>query len=222
MRLWLILLCMAPAQAARAAGGAHVVDDAEVETPGVCHFENWYTHYGAGRGLVNSDVGCTLKAVQHVEINGAVQHIWDRAAATTYVSPSVKLALRPATAGGIGIAASGTATFDLDSGRLDSFALTAPLTHALSPKLRAHANLGYQWARTGERNAFFWGAQLDLQASDTLALMGELFGLDSGPAGVQAGLRWTPEPWIDVDLLAGRHVDGASPRALTLGITIRR
>lgn len=221
MRLWLVVLCIMPVEAALAAGGAHVVDDAEVETPGVCHFENWYTHHGAGRGLANSDVGCTLKAHPHVELNGAVQHVWDRAGATTYASPSIKMALRP-VAEGLGVAASGTATFDLDRGRLDSFAVTAPLTVALSPKVRAHANFGYQWARTGDRNALFWGAQLDVQASDTLALMGEVFGLDRGPAGVQAGLRWTPKHWIDVDLLGGRYVDGASPRALTLGITIRR
>jgi hypothetical protein len=38
----------------------------------------------------------------------------------------------------------------------------------------------------------------------------------------KVGLRWNPRVGdVDVDLSAGRYVDGASPRAFTLGLTIR-
>jgi len=50
-----------------------------------------------------------------------------------------------------------------------------------------------------------------------------VFGTDRGPPGGQAGLRWvTDRGRIDVDLLAGRRIDGTSASAVTVGLTIRR
>jgi hypothetical protein len=40
--------------------------------------------------------------------------------------------------------------------------------------------------------------------------------------GGQAGLRWTPRGGsVDVDLLAGRYLDGATRNAITFGVTLR-
>jgi hypothetical protein len=48
--------------------------------------------------------------------------------------------------------------------------------------------------------------------------MAEGFTRDYGKAGGQAGVRWTTGGGrIDLDLLAGRYVDGETPTSLTVG-----
>jgi hypothetical protein len=59
------------------AGGAHLIDDPGVETPGTCHLETWITGYGGGRGLVNLSPGCTREALPRLELGGAVQVLRD-------------------------------------------------------------------------------------------------------------------------------------------------
>ena len=53
--------------------------------------------------------------------------------------------------------------------------------------------------------------------------MVETFIRDEGKIGGQAGLRWTVAGGaVDLDLIGGRYVDGATPGAATFGVTIRR
>jgi hypothetical protein len=66
------------ASPAKAAGGAHVIDDATVETPGTCHLESWVTLYNGDRGLLNPSPACTRKAWPNLEIGASIQHTWDR------------------------------------------------------------------------------------------------------------------------------------------------
>ena len=56
-----------------------------------------------------------------------------------------------------------------------------------------------------------------------VTLMAEAFRRDGGEAGAQVGVRWNPGGGrFDLDLVAGRRIDGESPRAITLGLTLRR
>lgn len=57
-----------------AAGGPHIVDDAEVETPGVCHLETWATRYIPGDGYFNLAPACTTLQMPWLEIGAAYQH----------------------------------------------------------------------------------------------------------------------------------------------------
>lgn len=56
------------------AGGAHIVDDSEVETPGTCHVETWVTRFIPGDGYANFEPACTLERVPWLEIGVPYQH----------------------------------------------------------------------------------------------------------------------------------------------------
>ncbi len=209
------------AEEARASGGPHVVDDAEVETPGLCHVESWLTGFEGGRRLVNLSPACTFHALSSVEFGAAIQHGWERGHRHTLVGPAVKVALRKPSRGfGLGIAVS--AAVDTATGKAESAAVLLPVTIDLTPRVRANFNLSYQWARTGDRHGLVAGAQVEARVRGNLSVMAEGFVRDGGKPGFQAGVRWTPKAWIDIDLLGGRRVDGSGARAVTLGVTLRR
>ncbi len=211
-----------------AGGGAHVVDDDAVLDPGVCHAENWVTLFDdphaqpGGRGLVTVAPACTFADLPGLELAVIGQHAWDDGTAQT-VTPAAKYNFRPASAGW-GIAASAQATVDLDTGRVEGFAVNLPVTVPVAPRLMMHGNLGWIGTpREQDRHALFWGVQAEYFLRPDLVLMGEVFGQDRGAVGGQAGLRWvTDRGRIDVDLLAGRNIDGSRASSVTLGITIRR
>jgi hypothetical protein len=212
---------LAAAEEVRASGGPHVVDDAEVEIPGLCHAESWLTGFGDGRRLVNLSPACTFHALSSVEFGAAIQHGWEHGHRHTLIGPAVKVALRSPSRGiGLGVALS--AAVDAESGKAESAAVLVPVTIDLTPRVRTNFNLSYQWARTGDRHGLVAGAQVEARVHGTLSLMAEGFVRDGGKPGFQAGLRWTPRAWIDVDLLGGRRVDGTGARAITLGVTLRR
>src|SRR4051812_17783788 len=75
-----------------AGGGAHVVDDDAVETPGTCHLEIWGTRYGSHSGLANLSPACTREAWPDLELGVAVQHTWD-SKDHTIAGPALKLHL---------------------------------------------------------------------------------------------------------------------------------
>ncbi len=205
---------------ALASGGAHVVDDAEVETPGLCHAETWVTRFDPDHGLLNSSPACTPRAMPNMEIGGTIQHMWQRGDSDTQIGPALKFALRPVDYGiGVGVAFSGL--IDARSGDARSAAVLLPVTFDLSKRVRANLNLGYQWADRGDRHAVFTGAQINVKATESVSLMAEAFCRDGGKPAFQAGARWAPLPWVDIDLLGGRRIDGAPTTAITLGLTIR-
>jgi hypothetical protein len=218
---WLCLF-LAAAGPACAAGGAHVIDDDAVETPGTCHLETWVTHYAPGRGLANAAPACTPSALPRLEIGAAVQTLWDSHNDTT-LGPAVKLNLRPVTRG-LGLALSGAAAWSLRSGRLETASAIVPLTVPVGQRLHLNFNSGWTYAHgAAHRHAVFFGAQAEFQLTRSFGLMTEAFGRDHGHPGAQAGLRWTPGGGkLDLDLMAGRRVDGVSRNAVTLGVTVRR
>lgn len=82
-------VCVTPP--ALASGGAHVVDDAAVETVGVCHLETWVSRTGRDSGLLNASPACTFRFLPTAEIGGAVQHARsDHVRPSTLAEPSVK------------------------------------------------------------------------------------------------------------------------------------
>ncbi len=206
---------------AAAAGNAHVIDDAEVAEPGTCQAEGWLTHFEADRGLVNLSPACTLRSLPFAEIGASIQYHWANEGSQTLAGPAVKLALRRVDRG-VGFALGLSAGIDVETGRVETAAIVVPASVDISPRVRANFNLGYAWSRTGNRHAAFVGAQLEVRATETLAVMAEAFTRDGADPGVQAGLRWTPREWVDVDLLAARRVDGSPTTAMTIGLTLRR
>lgn len=206
---------------AAASGGEHVVDDATVETPGTCHLESWVTVHGRERGLLNLSPACTRRAWPRLEIGGAFQHSWDGSSLTTF-GPALKYNLRPVETG-LGVALVTSGAMDLKSGKIETASVIVPVTISANDHVRFNLNGGWTYSRTGgPRHAAFYGAQVEIQVARDFSLMGEAFARGSGPAGAQAGLRWTPRGGrLDVDLVVGRRIDGVNPRSISLGLTLR-
>lgn len=217
MVLSLALLAAGPAFAA---GGAHVIDDAAVETPGACHLENWITRSSGGQWLLNSAPACTREAWPNLEIGGFASHAWSSDGDDMVIGLTPKLTLRSEESGvKIGIATS--VGYGVDRGRFETASVIVPVTIPAGERLRFNLNGGWQWSHAG--HDLFVGGQIEFELRRDLGLMVEGFTRDSGKAGGQAGARWmTAKGRVDVDLLIGRYVNGATPTAITLGVTLRR
>lgn len=205
-----------------AAGGGHVVDDATVETPGSCHLESWVTLASHHSGFVNASPACTREAWPNLEIGGFVNHAWSDGVADTAIGLAPKLTLRSESTG-LGIGLSGSIGYAVDRGRFETASLIMPVTIPAGERLRFNLNAGWQWARTTHRHDAFIGGQAEFALKPDISVMTEMFERGQGKIGAQSGLRWTTgKGRIDMDLLVGRYVDGVTPTALTIGITLRR
>lgn len=212
------------ASVAWASGNEHVVDDAAVETPGVCHLEAWTTRFSPRQGLVNLSPACTRKAWPRLELGAGIQHAWaSDGTADTLVGPAMKLNLLPEERG-LGLGLAGSAAYSTRAGRLETASLLVPVTIPIDQRLRINLNAGWSYSRAADRRkAAFYGVQSEISLTRDLTLMAETFRRDGGRSGGQVGLRWNPGGGrLDLDLVAGRRVDGESPRAVSLGLTMRR
>ncbi|NGM49370.1 hypothetical protein G5B46_07115 [Caulobacter sp. 602-2] len=212
------------APVAWASGNEHVVDDATVETPGVCHLEAWTTRFSPRQGLVNLSPACTRKAWPRLELGAGIQHAWTAdGASDTLAGPALKLNLLPEEKG-LGLGLAGSAAYSVRAGRLETAGLIVPLTIPVGQRLRINLNAGWSYSRVAaRRDAAFYGAQAELSLTRDLTLMAESFRRGGSRPGGQLGLRWNPAGGrFDFDFVAGRRIDGDSPRAVSLGVTVRR
>lgn len=236
-RLLILTLAVAAFAAgrARAEGGAHVVDDSEVETVGRCHLEVWGTYLGPKANLANFGPGCTSRALPDFEVGGFLQPSRATGAASAgsqagssgagvdvLLGPALKYTVRHDTTG-LGLAAEGGFTYDATQGRVQAGTVLATATLTPLKRVRINLNAGPQWIAADRRVEAFLGAQAEVDLGGDVSLMLEHFGRNRGYAGDQGGLRWTPHGGdVDFDLLVGRRIDGVARRAFTLGVTLRR
>ncbi len=149
-----------------------------------------------------------------------MQRTWTRSGDDTQAGPAIKIAALPlGSRASLAISAWGGWSFGLD--RFESAGASIPLTVKLGGGVSVNVNAGWEWARTGDRHKAVIGAQIDWTVSDHLSLMAEGFSQIGTGAGYQAGIRWTPASWVDVDLVVGRLSDGTARHAATLGVTVR-
>ena len=226
--------CLA-ATAARAEGGAHVVDDSEVETAGRCHLEVWGTYLDPKANLANFGPGCTSRALPDFEVGGFLQPSRSTGAAAAgsqtaapgtgvdlLLGPALKYTLRHDVTG-LGLAAEGGFTYDATLGRMEAGTVLAAVTLTPFKRVRVNLDAGPQYIAADRRVEAFLGAQAELDLGRNVSLMLEHFGRNRGYAGDQAGLRWTPHNGdVDFDLVVGRRIDGVARRAFSLGVTFRR
>jgi hypothetical protein len=170
---------------------------------------------------MNASPACTFTAWPRLEIGGAIQHFWDGLDDTT-LGPTLKLNLR-AIESGVGLGLLATGNWSVRDGYLQTAGLIVPVTAALTERLRAHVNTGWLYGRTSEhQHAAFYGAQIEFEFAPHVTLMLEVFGRGQGFPGGQFGVRWNPGGGrFDLDLLAGRRIDGVSHDSVTLGLTLR-
>ena len=219
----LLAALLALPAAANAAGGAHVIDDSEVEQAGHCHLELWASAYSHGNGLANVGPACTPARMANLEIDGFIAHYAPpHARAQTSIGLGPKVTLRPMSTG-FGIAVEGYASLDTRTGRPTVVTVAVPFSLPVGPRWTINLNVGTTWVRGVQGLTPTGGGQLVYAPATGPSAMVEVFRQGSAPVGGQAGLRWTvADGRIDLDLLVGRYVDGVSPRAMTLGLTIQR
>ena len=198
-----------------------MIDDSEVEASGDCHVETWVTGSSGDQWLGNAGAGCTPEAIPALELGGYVAHAWSPESDETVIGVTPKLNLRPADSG-LGVAVAGSLVYGADRSRLEAASLIAVVTVPAGETVRVNLNAGWLWSDAGPGSELFGGAQAEWQVSPGLGLMAEGFARNHGKAGAHAGVRWTSgNGGVDVDLLAGRYVDGATPTSVTFGVTVR-
>ncbi|MBV9841440.1 MAG: hypothetical protein JOY99_07925 [Sphingomonadaceae bacterium] len=217
-RLTLVAALLWPATAG-AAGGADVVDDPFVETPGVCHIESWYVAPLDGGSLAHLGIGCTPKAIHRLELDAAVERVTG-GGTTELFEPGFKYTLL--VIGKLSLGTEFTAALDR-RGRFGGASLFVPLSYALGKYTIVNLDIGAQRgaAADGGRDALYWGGQIAQAFAPHFAAIGEVFGDNRHTPGVQGGLRWSPGPErFDFDLRASHGPDHAGT-ALTFGLTWR-
>lgn len=216
----LALTAAAATSPAFAAGGARVVDDAAVTTPGTCVVETWLTGSTGANRLFQLAPACTLRAVPTLEIGVALTQTWAPGSSDTVIAPAAKLNLVDETQRGWGVAISGGVGFSVDRGEVDSANVNVPLTVPVG-NVRLNLNASWLWSRAEGHSAFV-GLQADWTIRPDIDVMAEIFTRDTGRAGGQIGIRWTPGGGnVDFDLIAGRYIDGVTPTSLTAGVIVR-
>jgi hypothetical protein len=205
-----------------AAGGAHIVDDSEVETPGTCHVEFWVSRFVPGDGYANVGPACTFLKIPWLEVGAAYQHYWDEITAGPLIGPQFKINFQSASAG-LGFALGLNAGVNARTGELGLAGLTALVTVPVTDALRINLNAGWSYLNGDNPNALFWGGQVEVDVGWDVTLMLEAFGRQPGVIGNQMGLRYTPSahPRFDFDLLVGTIFDQDSTKFFTLGVTVR-
>lgn len=219
-----LAMLLTTASVATAAGGAHVVDDAGVETPGACHLETWVAQHGGGGTDLHLAPACTSKTLPRVELGAAIQRSWGGGVDTdTLAGPTLKINISPLETGvGLGIIAN--AVWSTQTARLDTASLVVPVSLRISPHLRTNLNVGWLHTPYSEKSDHvFLGAQIEADVLENLMVMAETFTHGEGRIGGQLGLRWSPVPGaVEVDLLSGWRAEEGSPWTVTIGLTVRR
>jgi hypothetical protein len=205
-----------------AAGGADIVDDAFVETPGVCHVESWRVEANKSASLTHLDLGCTPPAFRHLELGGAIERGDNGGPSGWNFSPTVKYTLfaRP-SAVALGIS---TSIVVNRKGRMTATAINVPLSISRGKYTVINLNAGWHVTRNAGvpvRNRASWGAQISQAVAPHVMLIGEAFGMVGDRPGGQGGVRWSPgRQKVDLDL-RGSCGPGSGGKAITLGITVR-
>lgn len=221
-RLLCILLLLLPATSAWAAGGAHIVDDSEVETPGTCHLETWVTRFVPGDGYINFGPACTSTLMPRIEMGATYQHYWDQVVNAPLFGPTFKFNFFPEKTG-VGLGLGLNAGMNPNTGTVGIASLIMLMSIPLDDRVKINVNGGWNYLNgVTYQNSAFYGIQIESKVAWDVSLMLEFFGREPGIAGAQFGLRYTPnDSWFDFDLLAGNTFDQAGSKFFTLGVTVR-
>ena len=220
LRAPLAALCAMLAAPAHAAGGAHVVDDADVETPGHCHLESWLAIGGGRSGDGFLVPACTPAQLPFLELGAFYDRTYGPGATNT-AGLAAKINVQSSTRG-VGLAVSPNVSVDTRTGKVIAAGLLVPAGIVASDAVHVNANVAALWTR-GDRVRAFAGLQAMIALAPDVQAMAETFARFGQKPGQQAGLRWTVDRGrIDLDVLAARNLDTRSAHTITIGLTIRR
>lgn len=223
------LLGASAAIQAHAAGGAYVVDTAEVSEPGSCKVESWISSANNHDLIAATNPSCVVPIGRPVEVSVQLSRTRSDGEWGTAAQPKLKTNLVPSAIGQFGLAAAVGMSIDALTGETTGGFAYIPATMRLSNNLRINLNAGWQGDRTIGRDYFLYGLGFDLRTSDNVwTLTGEMFGVagQSDDAGTvrpraQLGLRYRPVDRFNVDLIYGRNLTGENANWITLATILR-
>lgn len=207
-----------------AAGGAFAVDDAAVDEPGACKVETWGSFADNTDRIGVIAPACVVNLLRPIEIGVSLARLRSDRAWTTEGVIKGKTNLLPVVTGRLGAALVGGAVFDLTAGEHTHVFFALPLTYSFNDQFRINLNAGWLWEREQRQSFFTWGAGIEWAFANPVTFIAEVFGLaghgDDDPR-FQAGLRFTPRDWFDIDLIYGRNITGEDANWITVGLNIR-
>jgi hypothetical protein len=202
--------------AAFAAGGGYLVDDAAITAASSCQAESWVRRSSSGANEMASTPACTEAGVEYsltlARDAGAGEGANAFTPGLTWVWGDI----------GRGRWAAGfAATATLVDGRVDNALLYAPISVALasSSDVVMHVNVGERQQRGGHIDALY-GIGMDVAAARQWHVLAE--GIRAGPRERtwQSGVRWIFSKALTIDLVYGLEEASSSGRWLTLGFNV--
>ena len=213
------------ARPATAAGGAFVVEDADVDDVGECKVESWAS-FADNRDFIGVvSPTCSVNLGRPVEIEGQFSRFREAGKWGSSFSLSGKTNLIPIEPGKIGVSLLAGANFDFNRRAIDSIFVTIPVTLQLHETLRINLNAGWQVDPSMGSHAATWGAGFAWTFAERMSVIGEVFGqagseVDMRPRA-QLGLRFTPQESFDIDVIYGRNIKGENANWITVGLNVR-
>ena len=214
---------------ANAAGGAFAVDDTEIDKPGECKIEAWYSTARNTDLIDTISPACVVNLGIPIELGGQYQRARTGGEWATTLGVKGKVNLLPVTVGGVGLGLSSASNWLTGNGQHTGTTINVPVTFQPIEPLRININAGWSYDAVNRLNYASWGAGFEVKAHKYVTLIGEVFGL-LGPTlpdtyvtdpRFQFGIRITPIESFDLDLIYGRNIAGENANWFTVGTNFR-
>ena len=209
-----------------AAGGAYIVDDADIGKSGSCQNEAWIsTATGHDFAGIESPA-CVVTIGLPIEFTAFYQRARTASVWATTLGGQAKAV--PINTDTIAISWAAGVLRDVTVRRELPF-VNFPVTFKFGKDFRVHTNIGWLYDGRVNVNYATGGVGFDWDFDKRFSLMGEVY-LQQGRATAlqtvteprtQIGLRFIPIPTVDIDLIYGHNISGRGAHWLTLGLTVR-
>lgn len=238
--VFIALLCggaLPTSERAWAAGGAYVVDNADIGKSGECEVDGWTAFASNHDFNAIASPYCVVNLGVPVQVGALAQRSRDDGAWGTSASPNFKINLVPTTNHSFGLGVEAFSTWDLRSGAYTGSTVFVPITFKLSDAFTINVNGGWLYDGVNEISYATWGAGFEWVFAKPFTLIGEAFGqagklpaVSPGNAPsdnsireprTQLGIRYTPQDNVDIDVIWGHNIAGENAHWFTLGVNWR-
>jgi hypothetical protein len=171
--------------------------------------------------------GCVVNLGIPVELGGSLQQSRSDDVWSTTGGVKAKLVILPGETVSVGVI--GQTSFVFSGGPNPNGTVYFPLTFHPVETLKLNFNGGIAYDAGVNRTFASWGAGFEWQFVKRFTLIGEVFGLGGervpGSAvtepRAQLGIRFTPQEWVDIDVIYGRNITGEDANWITVGLNLR-
>jgi hypothetical protein len=211
----LLALAALACLSARAAGGHHGIDDAQLLRAGECELETWATRDSARTRLLHTGASCRVGPLE-IGLDGEHARLDGGASATAWAAEA-KWARELDEQLGVGVLVQPSWQAH-ERPRYQGTAVIALASWAPRADLTVHVNLGRDLLRAA-RDRPRGGAALEWLAASGWTLVAERY-LEEDTHFVRAGVRWQVGEHWSLDLSRAVRLAGPNPSNWTLGLTL--